>query len=1101
MSLGTLTVNITGNITGLKSALSKAENKLNSTSRRFSKLGQSMARASAAMGAGVTAGLGGAIKASGDFEQKMNEVFKASGNAFTTEGIDKMADAIRKNGVEFNIMEQSIAAAKLASAGFSETEIPKYLADVAKFAKVANVDIGNATDVVASFAKNTGVDLKTATDQLTTAFGNQQVTFSELIASMGESVAVAQKYGVTINELVGAQAALAAVGIKGQKADNQLAILIGKLNALTDDKIKKFKTLGVEIRNNEGKMNSFTSILEQFKDANISAADGTELLTETYHKTMVSIATGSETFIKASNAMQDATGATEVAFKSQGKTFNEQMSKLRNSLVVLAEAIGSSGLLEFAAKFADKLTKLVIKLSDTENSTSKWVVGIGLAVAALAPLAAGLGLVVAGLSALIAPIGAAIGLLSSSAGLAAALVAVSGTVAVTSKDLRMLVSDGFEFVIEGVKDLTGWFGDLSTKATSMFSELTQRITKHTDRLVATLKKPMEWLQKLTGEFDKTTDEVVRNSYWPELVDGVIAHTMRLQNGMVRPVKEANEDVRKSFKETEVAVSRTVDEFSGITKAYRTASTELKDYNGYQSEMSKKLEDNNRRLAEWKEELMKSGTIADQSAAKLRILAEAWKAGNISASKYIEEVQKLEGLTPAMERNLKATQELGETLANIPTGVFDTMVDKIGTDGSWSKAVKDSLKQSFTDGLKNLGKSLFKTYIGDPIKEVIIEAIKKAFAQKVALNLAGGGSGGGWMDAIGGAIKAYMGSSGGNSGGDYGWMDGLGDAYKAYQAYTTATGGSAAATAATSLSGTGAATGAAATTGAASGSAGTATAASAGGASAGSAAVAGGFTAIAAAIAWYNKKSGEGRKSTKAWNRLLEKGVPTEKIINGVKVIGQESGRVFVNVGKDASNAMHILRQKFNGGVQQVSEGVVSIKGDLQTVTDYVKGPMSQGWIKSVRGIRTGMGEQGKFMVAEFEGSTDAVAARLKELQMTAGGTFEVWKTQYGTTMAKMTGDTDAWASSLDSSLNTLKTNGRGVMEDIASGYKSVKEQVESNPIAMNIINNGINEQGNITQGARNQAAQHIRNNSVNVTVNEGRTDPNKVDDRSPASEK
>lgn len=449
------------------------------------------------------------------------------------------------------------------------------------------------------------------------------------------------------------------------------------------------------------------------------------------------------------------------------------------------------------------------------------------------------------------------------------------------------------------------------------------------------------------------------------------------------------------------------------------------------------------------------------AQKIKLLKEAWADGVISVDKYLEELEKLEQLSPAMQRHLKMFESVGETIGNLPTDVFDAMIDNVGKDGSWSKSVKESIKASITDGLKDIAKSAFQTYISDPIKDAIIDAIKKAFADKVVTSAisaafgSGGGGGFSWGDAIGAAVSAYNGSSGGGSGGG-GWMNSASSAWSAYKAYGAATGGGAAASGGAVVGASGTAGGA----GAAGVSAGTGVASTSGttaassGAATGMSAAGGVFTAFAAALVWYNKKSGEARKSTKAWNRLLEKGAPVEKTVNGIRVIGEESGRVFLRLGDDTGYAMEQLRRNLNGGVQVVSDGVVSIKGDMEHMLEHVQGPVSRNWMQFAYGLRQGMSDAGKFIEVEFEGSMDQVGEVLAGMQQTAGGTFQLMQNEYGATVARITGDTQTWANTIDQAFNKTGDGAKGLFDNMKDGYANLKERLEE-AINVQVIGSGI----------------------------------------------
>lgn len=206
-----------------------------------------------------------------------------------------------------------------------------------------------------------------------------------------------------------------------------------------------------------GKQLDFTSTLENLRKI---TAGMTELERDTY--LLEKYGTDAQRSIKilldkysqeAEAKVLNGDAAASAAIRMEG--FNASLTKLKNSFVELAIAVGKSGLLEDLTELVGKVTEWIGQISESDKTTLKWGVGIALAAAAIGPILGMLSTFASGLGTLaIAALAADVALLPIIATVGLVVLALAGITA-GALYFRKDLGAAFDWLEDHIKDLPG----------------------------------------------------------------------------------------------------------------------------------------------------------------------------------------------------------------------------------------------------------------------------------------------------------------------------------------------------------------------------------------------------------------------------------------------------------------------------------------------------------------------------------------------------------------------------------------------------------------------------------------------------------------------
>lgn len=366
---------------------------------RVQMLGRGMSSAGRAMTVGMTlpiAAFGFAsMKASMDFNAAMANV------STLIPGQQK-----RLLGLKGSVEELSVATGKSAQdiagglyqviSAFGDTADTEQLLVINSRAAVAGLSsvseaINLTSAVTKAFGDTSAEAAQNVMDMSFVAVKLGQTTFPELAASLPRVTALSEKLGVTQQEMFATMAA--ATGVTGNTAEvsTQLAGVLGALIKPTADMEIAFKKLGVrsgeeliQQRGLHGTMAALRTLSERYGISLGKLLGRKEALTLSFALTGAQ----ADKYTSSLEAMSDASGATDEAFKEQTEGINEagfQWAQFRQELAKFMREFGDN-MAPMLTQLLEKLRPVLMSLANMSPTMMRNVAVIGAVVAALGPL-------------------------------------------------------------------------------------------------------------------------------------------------------------------------------------------------------------------------------------------------------------------------------------------------------------------------------------------------------------------------------------------------------------------------------------------------------------------------------------------------------------------------------------------------------------------------------------------------------------------------------------------------------------------------------------------------------------------------------------------
>jgi TP901 family phage tail tape measure protein len=314
--------------------------------------------------AGVGLAVGGlaaiSVKKFGDFDAALTQSLAIMGNV-SDEMKKQMSDTARTIAKETTFSADQAAQAYffLASAGLDAASSVAALPQVAKFAQAGMFDLALATDLLTDAQSALGMVVKgdaVANLEEMTRLSDVLVKANTLANASVEqfSTALTTKAGAALKALnkdvtegVAVLAAFADQGIKGELAGTQLSIVLRDLTTKAIQNKSAFQAMGVQVFDNNGKMNNLGSIIGNLEDALAGMSDETQKATLLQmgfsDKSLSSLQAlmGTSGAIKQyEQDLRSASGFTNDVAGKQLETFNAQLSLLGSAFEDVAIEVG-----------------------------------------------------------------------------------------------------------------------------------------------------------------------------------------------------------------------------------------------------------------------------------------------------------------------------------------------------------------------------------------------------------------------------------------------------------------------------------------------------------------------------------------------------------------------------------------------------------------------------------------------------------------------------------------------------------------------------------------------------------------------------------------
>lgn len=279
--IGGLEVVVSADTSQLTSAIQKdAVNAGKKASAGFGKkFAAGMAVAGAAVGVAAVGITKTVVDLGREYEDNMLKMQAVTGA--TADEMLAAADAAKALGNDTTLPGVSAAGAaeamlQLGKAGFNVTEAMEAADGAMRLAVSAQMDVGQASEIVANAVGAFGLEAAEATkvsDLLAKGSTSAATTVTELGTGLAQASANFAAAGVPIEDLITSMGLMANAGVKGSDAGTSLKTMLQKLTAPTSEAAEQMKELGVNVFDAEGNLKPMRKLVEDFSKA---TADMTE---------------------------------------------------------------------------------------------------------------------------------------------------------------------------------------------------------------------------------------------------------------------------------------------------------------------------------------------------------------------------------------------------------------------------------------------------------------------------------------------------------------------------------------------------------------------------------------------------------------------------------------------------------------------------------------------------------------------------------------------------------------------------------------------------------------------------------------------------------
>ena len=394
-----INIRIGANISDLQKKLRQAESSLSRSGKNLKNVGSSLT-----MSLSAPLGLLGAsvIKVAGDFEASMNGMKAVTAGAAGS--FDELEATAKRLGAttQFSASEAAAGMEMLGKNGLTAQQILDGAAESSlTLAAATGTDLANAaniaTDAMAQFGMEAS-QLGEAADIITGATVNSKFGIDDFQGAMAQAGGVAGAVGVSFDDFATTVAAISPAFASGSDAGTSLKTMLTRLVPESENAANMMRQLGIitadganqffDAQGNMKSMSDVAGILNTaFKDLTeaqkINAAK-TLFGTDAMRAGLKLADTGADTYDKLKESLLGVS-ATEVA-ETRMEGFNGAMLRLKSAFETLQLAIADSGIQEFATMLIEKITGVMLQVSEMNPKILQSATLIAGMAAAIGPL-------------------------------------------------------------------------------------------------------------------------------------------------------------------------------------------------------------------------------------------------------------------------------------------------------------------------------------------------------------------------------------------------------------------------------------------------------------------------------------------------------------------------------------------------------------------------------------------------------------------------------------------------------------------------------------------------------------------------------------------
>lgn len=426
----------------LGTSLQQAGEKMTGIGNGMKTVGSTLTKTVTAPLLGVAAA---AVKVGTDFDAEMSKVAAISGA--TGDNLQSLRDTAIEWGskTKFSATEAAEGLEYMALAGWNTQDSISALPSVLNLAAAADMDLGEASDIVTDYLTAFGLsanDAETFVDQLAYAMANSNTDVTMLGEAFKNCAATAGSMGYSVEDVTAVLMTMADAGIKGGEAGTALNTIMTRLATDTKGCASELKQYGIEVYDAEGNMNSLSGILNGVttiwsdltdeQQANLSKTIAGTNQYSSFQTIMQGLSdTAAETgksFNDYSAALSDCEGtATEMAATMQDNLAG-QLTTLKSTLETIGIQI-STILTPALSQIVTWLQNAATAFANLDEGTKKVIITIAAIAAAIGPIIAVIGTVVSAIGTAMTAVGGLMTAMAAGEGVVVALGGVLGALA------------------------------------------------------------------------------------------------------------------------------------------------------------------------------------------------------------------------------------------------------------------------------------------------------------------------------------------------------------------------------------------------------------------------------------------------------------------------------------------------------------------------------------------------------------------------------------------------------------------------------------------------------------------------------------------------
>lgn len=405
--------------------------RLADTAKHFKKVGDVTGKVSQKLGnfssktrgltIGIAGGLTGATKAYLDFENQTKTIKALLKDSYTdTKQLDsvtnQLASSSQNLGMKYGESSSKIREGmkELIKKGFSANATLGATPAILKASIASGDDFNSVMETSASVLTQFGLitndtnkmlaNTEMATSTLTFVANKTSAGFSDLGEAMQNVGPIAHSNNQSLQDMASALGIMSNAGIKGGEAGTYLANVLRNLATPTKTQKQALQELGVSAFDSSGKMRPLPAILDDI-------ATATEGLTDEEKGKVLSRIFNQRAIKGALPLLQQGKGAIAELSKETGKaieyqnklademgnTGERQLMKFKENVMALGVAFGEEAL-PYLVDFTNKTKDLMQGFSSLDGGSKKFIINMGLGLAAISPMTKALSVLFGGIS-------------------------------------------------------------------------------------------------------------------------------------------------------------------------------------------------------------------------------------------------------------------------------------------------------------------------------------------------------------------------------------------------------------------------------------------------------------------------------------------------------------------------------------------------------------------------------------------------------------------------------------------------------------------------------------------------------------------------------